>query len=143
MKKVFLDTNIIIDVLEHRDPFFIQSANLLELGYRKKLHLYATSLSFINGIYISRKSLGKENAIEKVKVLRQIIDISPMSAKEFDHALTAPFKDIEDSLQYFSALAAKCSILITRNKKDFPNGESVMVLTPQEFFDCFSDELKW
>ena len=70
MKKVFLDTNIIIDVLEHRDPFFIQSANLLELGYRKKLHLYATSLSFINGIYISRKSLGKENAIEKVKVLR-------------------------------------------------------------------------
>ena len=34
MKKVFLDTNIIIDVLEHRDPFFIQSANLLELGYR-------------------------------------------------------------------------------------------------------------
>ena len=46
-------------------------------------------------------------------------------------------------LAVFSALAAKCSILITRNKKDFPNGESVMVLTPQEFFDCFSDELKW
>lgn len=143
MKRVFLDTNIIIDVLEHRDPFFIQSANLLELGYRKKIHLYATSLSFINGIYISRKSIGKENAIEKVKILRQIIDISPMSAKEFDYALAAPFKDIEDSLQYFSALAAKCDILITRNKKDFPDSESVMVLTPQEFFDCFSDELKW
>ena len=143
MKNVFLDTNIIIDVLEHREPFFIQSANILELGYRKKLHLYATSLSFINGIYVCRKSIGKENAIDKIKVLRQIVDISPMAAKELDQAIASPCKDIEDSLQYFSALSAKCNVIVTRNKKDFPVNENIPVLTPQEFFDFYSDELKW
>lgn len=143
MKKVFLDTNIIIDILEHREPFFIQSANILELGYRKKLNLYATSLSFINGIYVCRKTIGKDEAIDKVKVLRQIIEISPMSAKEFDLALSSPFKDIEDSLQYFSALSARCNVIITRNKNDFPTSKKLVVLTPQEFFDFYSDELKW
>ena len=61
--KVFLDTNIIIDVMERREPFFLQSANILELGYRKEISLYATSLSFINALYISRKNLGKDIAL--------------------------------------------------------------------------------
>lgn len=87
MIKIFLDTNIIIDVMEKREPYFLQSANLLELGYKGYVSLYATSLTFINALYISRKSIGKEAAIEKVKLLRNFIEISPMSAQEFDIAL--------------------------------------------------------
>ena len=73
MIKIFLDTNIIIDVMEKREPYFLQSANLLELGYKGYVSLYATSLTFINALYISRKSIGKEAAIEKVKLLRNFI----------------------------------------------------------------------
>lgn len=112
-------------------------------AWRKKKNclLQSRALSASPSLQVKMKTAMEE--IPEWSFSLKNIDISPMSAKEFDHALAAPFKDIEDSLQYFSALAAKCSILITRNKKDFPNGESVMVLTPQEFFDCFSDELKW
>lgn len=139
---VFLDTNIIIDVMERREPFFLQSANLLELGYKRKIHLYATSLSFINALYISRKSLGKEIAIEKVQILREFVEISPIGAREFDLALSLGSKDIEDNLQYASALSAECDVLVTRNKKDFPTEDNIKILTPQEFFDYYSDILQ-
>lgn len=140
---VFLDTNILIDVLEKRKPFFLQSANILELGYRKRLRLYATSLSFINSLYVSRKSLGREVALEKIKALRDIIEVSPISSTEFDNALSLGIKDIEDALQFCSAKSANCNIIITRNKKDFPSETSMKVLTPQEFFEIYASELKW
>ena len=143
MMKVFLDTNILIDILERREPFFLQSANILELGFRRRLHLYATSLSFINGIYVSRKSIGKETAIEKTKVLRKAIDVSPISSNEFDMALALNIKDVEDALQYCSALSAQCDVIVTRNKKDFPTNEKLPILTHQEFFDTYSNVLKW
>lgn len=142
MIKIFLDTNIIIDVMEKREPYFLQSANLLELGYKGYVSLYATSLTFINALYISRKSIGKEAAIEKVKLLRNFIEISPMSAQEFDIALRMDTKDIEDNLQYSSALSAECNIIVTRNKKDFPANDSVKILTPQEFFDYYAKLLQ-
>ncbi len=142
MIKIFLDTNIIIDVMEKREPYFLQSANLLELGYKGYVSLYATSLTFINALYISRKSIGKEAAIEKVKLLRNFIEISPMSAQEFDIALRMDTKDIEDNLQYSSALSAECNIIVTRNKKDFPANASVKILTPQEFFDYYAKLLQ-
>jgi len=143
MMNVFIDTNIIIDILERREPFFLLSANLLELGYQGKIHLYATSLSFINGIYVSRKSIGKEAALEKVRILRKAIDVSPISSTEFDKALSSGIKDIEDALQYCSAVSANCDIIVTRNKKDFPQTEGISIFTPNEFFDTFAIDLKW
>lgn len=136
--KVFLDTNIIIDVMERREPFFLQSANILELGYRKEISLYATSLSFINALYISRKNLDKDIALGKVKTLRECIYISPISEKEFDLALSLEGKDIEDNLQYSSASSSGCNIIITRNKKDFPIDSDIMIMTPQEFIDYYT-----
>ena len=143
MMNVFLDTNILIDILERREPFFLQSANILELGFRKRLNLYATSLSFINSVYVSRKSIGKETAIEKIKVLRKAIEVSPISSNEFDMALALNINDVEDALQYCSALSARCDVIVTRNKKDFPTDEKLPILTPQEFFDTYSKILKW
>lgn len=139
---VFLDTNIIIDVLERREPFFILSANLLELGHSGKINLFATSLSFINGIYVSRKSIGKEEAIKKIRLLRSFINVSPISSLEFDSALDLGIKDIEDALQYCSAISSKCEVIVTRNKKDFPENNNITVVTPQEFFDLFVQRYK-
>ena len=138
---VFIDTNIIIDVLERREPFFILSANLLELGYSGAVSLFATSLSFINGIYVSRKAIGKEEAIKKVRLLRSFINVSPISSLEFDNALDLGIKDIEDALQYCSAMSSKCEVIVTRNKKDFPDNNNIAIVTPQEFFDTYAKQL--
>lgn len=138
---VFIDTNIIIDVLERREPFFILSANLLELGHSGAVSLFATSLSFINGIYVSRKAIGKEEAIKKVRLLRSFINVSPISSLEFDNALDLGIKDIEDALQYCSAMSSKCEVIVTRNKKDFPDNNNITIVTPQEFFDTYAKQL--
>ena len=113
MMKVFLDTNILIDILERREPFFLQSANILELGFRRRLHLYATSLSFINGIYVSRKSIGKETAIEKTKVLRKAIDVSPISSNEFDMSFIILFKSTLDSFNNLFAYELSLSSIFS------------------------------
>lgn len=61
-----------------------------------------------------------------------------MGDQEFSQSLQMVGKDLEDNLQYCSALAAECEIIVTRNKKDFQDSPKVRVLTPEEFFECFS-----
>lgn len=135
MKKLFLDTNIIIDVLTRREPFFLASANILELGATGRCLLFSTALSFINGLYVSRKSLGTDEAISHIKTLREIIGVAPTGEMEFDKALTMNGKDLEDNLQYQAALTAGCDCIITRNKKDFPQDSILPLYTPSEFFE--------
>lgn len=78
MKKVFLDTNVIIDVLDQREKFFIESSNVLSLGAEGKLELYATSLTFTACVYVLRKSLGYTKIIESIRLLRTFIHISQL-----------------------------------------------------------------
>lgn len=137
MMRVFIDTNILVDVLERRQPFFLASANILELGVIGKVKLFASSLSFINAIYIGRKSLGRENVTDKIKTIYSYVQVSPMGEHEFGQALQMTGKDIEDNLQYSSASAAGCDIILTRNKKDFPTDTDIKVLTPEEFFSSY------
>ena len=135
MKKLFLDTNVIIDVLTRREPFFLASANILELGVTEHYFLFATAISFINGLYVSRKSLGTDKAIQHIKTLRQIVNIASTGERELDLALNMEGKDLEDNLQYQAALAASCDCIITRNKKDFPQDGLLPLFTPSEFFE--------
>lgn len=53
--KLFLDTNILIDILERREPFFLAATNLLELGKQKKVELFVSTLTMVNCVYIVRK----------------------------------------------------------------------------------------
>lgn len=132
--KLFLDTNILIDVLEGREPFLKSSANILELGLKGTVQLYASPLTLINCIYIVRKTAGYKTVTESVRLLRNILRISPMTEKEFDLAMDATAPDAEDMLQYYSALSAGCDCIITRNPKHFPK-DGLPVLTAEEFLD--------
>lgn len=132
--KVFLDTNILIDVLEQRKPYFEAAANILDLGVHRKIKLYASALTFVNCIYIVRKKAGYDKVIESVRLLRNIISISPMNQAEFDRAMAQKTSDMEDALQYQSALSCECDLIITRNKKHFPQ-TNIPVITAEEFFD--------
>lgn len=130
--KLFIDTNILIDVLEGREPFLKSSANILNLGCTGKVQLYASTLTFINCIYIVRKALGYKKVMESVRLMRKLINVSPMTEKEFDQALFKTTPDVEDLLQYYSAESAKCDVIITRNTKHFPK-DGIPVMTAEAF----------
>ena len=68
MKKVFLDTNILLDIIEGREQFVLASSNVFNLGLVGKIQMFATSLSFANCVYTARRNVGYEKAVKGAKV---------------------------------------------------------------------------
>lgn len=132
MKRIFWDTNIIIDFLEQREPFFKAAANVIDLAAKKKIELYTSTISLLNCIYIIRKSVGYAKAVESVKLLMQIIDVSPVTKTEFASAINTESPDVEDLTQYNSAQSVGCGCIITRNAKHFPQN-GIAIISPDDF----------
>ena len=133
MKKVFLDTNVVIDLLDKREPFYREAVSLFTLAYNKKITLYISALTFATASYLLRKH-GKTEMRLLLDNLRKLSKITAIGKKEIDDALASTFDDYEDALKYYSALHKKVEAIITRNKKDF-NSSKIPVLTPTEFLN--------
>ncbi len=133
-KVLFVDSDVILDVLEQRKEFYEYSALILSLGDEKKVKLVTTSLVFANVYYLLRKHLGIEKAKESLRKLRIIIDVISVNSKEVDLALNSELSDFEDALQYFTALDNKIEFIITRNVRDYKNPK-LIVQTPQQYIE--------
>ncbi|HQL04485.1 MAG TPA: PIN domain-containing protein [Treponemataceae bacterium] len=131
-RKVFLDSDVILDVLCKREPFYSFAAELFTLGDLGKVTLVTTSLVFANVFYILRKVLGIEKGKELLRKLRIIVGVISVTEKTVDLALNSNFADFEDGLQYFTARENNIQILITRNVKDY-RGKELLVQTPEEY----------
>ena len=132
MEKVFVDTNIIIDLLAKREPFYKDAQDLFTLSDRKEIYLYISSLSFANAYYSiakHHKEVDAKKYLAKFKVLATVL---PLEDKAIELALASDFNDFEDGLQYFIAMDNDSDIIITRNKKDFKNSK-IPVLTAGEY----------
>jgi len=131
-RTVFLDSDVILDVLCKREPFYSFAAELFTLGDLGKVTLVTTSLVFANVFYILRKVLGIEKGKELLRKLRIIVGVISVIEKTVDLALNSNFADFEDGLQYFTARENNIQILITRNVKDY-RGKELLVQTPEEY----------
>jgi len=131
-RTVFLDSDVIMDVLCKREPFYSFAAELFTLGDLGKVTLVTTSLVFANVFYILRKVLGIEKGKELLRKLRIIVGVISVTEKTVDLALNSNFADFEDGLQYFTARENNIQILITRNVKDY-RGKELLVQTPEEY----------
>jgi predicted nucleic acid-binding protein len=131
-RKVFLDSDVILDVLCKREPFYDFAAEVFTLGDSGKIQLFTTSLAFANVYYILRKILGIEKSKELLRKLRLIIRILPAGEKIVDLALNSQFSDFEDGIQYFTGRENTISILLTRNKKDYKE-KDLRIQSPEEF----------
>ncbi len=119
MRHVFIDTDIILDLLLERRPFFEASAGLFMELQAKRLTGSVSPLIFSNLSYILRKELSKEEALGALRKLRLLVGVLPIDSKVVDRALASSFTDFEDALQYYTASAHEVDAIITRNKKDF------------------------
>lgn len=132
MENVFVDTNIIIDLLAKREPFYKDAQGLFTLSDKKEIQLYISSLSFANAYYSivkHHKDIDAKKYIAKFKVLVKIL---PLEDKAIELALASDFNDFEDGLQYFIAMENESDVIITRNKKDFKNSK-IPVMTAGEY----------
>ena len=132
MNKVFIDTDVILDLLAQRIPHYHFSAVLFTIAEMKKLELYTTPLIFAKTLYILRKQLGNEEAKKALRKLRVLIHIIDSSEAVVDKALNSDFTDFEDAIQYYTSQENGINILLTRNLRDYKNA-SLIVQTPEAF----------
>jgi predicted nucleic acid-binding protein len=132
MTRIFLDTNVILDLLAERKPFYESIAKLATLADQKKLALVTTPLSFTTVENILKRNENAEIVIDKLRKFKIICEVCDVNEEIVEKGLNSNFKDFEDSIQYYSAVEANCSIFITRNGKDFKNS-SLPILTAEEY----------
>jgi len=143
MKKVFLDTNVILDdVLERNGAREVQQLYTRE--DKGQIKLYTSFLSMANVAYILRK-MPKRDLMDLLKEIIYFIEILSMDSQQFIDSLDLEVPDFEDYLQYQCAKAHNCDCIITNNVKHF-NFSEIPVMTPIEFLatleHCDNDEQK-
>ncbi len=131
-QSVFADTDIILDLLARRTPFYHSAAQVFSLAEENELKVYVSALSFANLHYILRKNLPANKTIETLKTLRKLVAVLPIDDGIIDMVLDSGLRDFEDAIQYSTALAKRLDCLITRNVRDYPKS-SVAVCTAEEF----------
>jgi predicted nucleic acid-binding protein len=135
MKKIFVDTNIVIDLLSRREPFFEEAASLFSLADKKQIELTVSSLTIANVSYALLRQMDSNNAKSILRKLRLIVNILSLDDKIIGLALNDnTFSDFEDGLQYFTAIENEQELIITRNLKDFKNSK-LPVMTARQFIE--------
>ena len=135
MKKLFIDTNIVIDLLSRREPFFDESAKLFSLADKKIIELNISSLTVANTSYTLLRKTDTKKAKEILRKLRLIVNILPLDDKIIGLALNDDsFSDFEDGLQYFTAIENNQDFIITKNLKDF-KASKLPVMTARQFVE--------
>ena len=130
--KVFVDTDIILDLLARRSPHYTYAATLFSAAERGNLIIYASSLSIANLYYMLRKLKSREYALRHLRKLRLLARIVSVDEKTIDLALASDFNDLEDAVQNYAASENGIKVIITRNKKDFKKSRLV-VCTAEEY----------
>lgn len=132
--KLFLDTNILIDVIANRKPWVDEALVLLELAKQKKLTLIVADFSFINLAYITRKLFTQEELYALFSDLCLYVKVVEVGGMIIKKSFQKRWKDMEDCVQYLVAKREEADYLITRNEKDFSDSD-IPVLNPSEFLD--------
>lgn len=131
-KRLFIDTNIILDFLGERKPFYEPIAKIATLAEKQKLTMVVSPISFATVNYFLTKFENPKIAREKLRKFKIISEICSIDVHTVEKALNSSIKDFEDALQYFSATESDCKIIITRNGKDFKKS-LIPVMTADEF----------
>lgn len=133
MKRLLIDTNIILDLLAKRKDYYQESKRIFALSDNNKIELVISTLSIANAHYILSEILKTKRAKEILGKFKVLVISASLSDKIIELALNdSKFKDFEDGIQYYTALENKCDFIITRNIRDFKYS-TIPVMRPKEY----------
>ena len=137
--KLFLDTNVVIDLLGERELFYSSAAKIATLADKGKIHLIISALTYSTVFYILSRFEDKEVVKEKIRKFKVIAETADLTDRIIDKGLSSKFTDFEDSIQYYCATNMDCNILITRYGKDFKESD-IPVLSPDEYLNSLKSK---
>ena len=132
MDKIFVDSDIILDLLSARQPHYYAAAELFSLADEGSIKIFVSSLSFSNVNYILSRQYNGDQARKKLLKFKTLVSILSVNEKTIELALASEFKDFEDAIQYYTAIENDIITLLTRNLKDFRKSE-ISVLTAEQY----------
>jgi len=132
MDKVFVDTDVCIDLLSGRKPFNAPAESLFSLADTGKVLLCVSALSFANIDYVLLSQYSAVHSRQIITRFKTLVQVLSVDNKTIDLAIASAFKDFEDAIQYACALEHNVSTIITRNVKDYKNA-TIPVMTPEMF----------
>ena len=132
MTKVFVDTDVCLDLLSGRKPFNKTAEILFSLADNRKVKIYVSSLSFSNINYVLRSQYSSTHSRQLIGKFKTLVHVLPVDSKTIDLAIASDFNDFEDAIQYSCALENNLTTIITRNVKDYKKA-TIAILTPEAF----------
>ncbi|HVT61744.1 MAG TPA: PIN domain-containing protein [Thermoanaerobaculia bacterium] len=130
--RLMLDLNVVLDVVQRREPFYLASAAVLSRALQKPDVVCLPSHALTTLHYIVAKYAGAEHAGALVDWVLAHLEIVPQDRDQFMRARSLRFDDFEDAALSSAAEAAGCELIITRNVADFASSP-VRAVTPEEF----------
>jgi predicted nucleic acid-binding protein len=132
--KLLIDSNILLDILQEREPFIVDSYQIWTLCEKKKVDGFISNLTFANIVYIMRKQIQSNNVDHILNYMSRIFNFEDLQFADLQNAASLKWKDFEDAIQYVTAERIHADYIITRNTKDFQNAK-ITALTPNEFLE--------
>ncbi|MCP4314020.1 MAG: PIN domain-containing protein [Bacteroidetes bacterium] len=133
MSKLLIDTNIALDLLAKREPFYKSAAQVFSLADKHKIKLTVSSLTFANTNYILTRLKSAKEAREILRKFKILVKILSLNEKIVDLALNdEDFEDFEDGLQYYTAVENNQDIIITRDLRGFKQAK-IPIMTAEEY----------
>lgn len=136
MNKVFIDADIILDLLLDREPYSLSSSKLFTAIEEREVIAFTTPVILANIYYISSRIINQKSALESIRKLLTLLRVTAVDEKIMLLAANSDFKDFEDSIQYYAAKNEAVDFLITRNKIDYKITD-LTVCTPDEYLSVY------
>ena len=133
-EKLFIDTDIILDLAFKREPYFPYSQKIISLIENNYFDGYTSALVIANCYYIISNNADKKTAIKTISKLRSILSVLPFTDKEIGQSINSDVKDFEDGVQYFISINNNIKNFITRNISDY-KALDINAITPIDFLN--------
>lgn len=132
--RVLLDTDVILDFLLERNPFFEAASEVMELSANDLFEPYISAITPVNVFYIGRKIVGAAKIRQGITDLLKLVRVSSVTRGSLEAALGLPFADYEDAVQHAVATSNGLEAIITRDLSDYKNA-TLQVFSPSAYVD--------
>ena len=136
MAKIFVDTDICLDLLSGRKPFNAIAQKLFTLADLGKIKICVSSLSFSNMDYILKSQYKQKDTRKILARFKTLVTVLPVDDKIIELSISSDFQDFEDAIQYHTAIENNLKVLLTRNLKDYKKA-IIQVMNPETFLSGF------
>lgn len=137
--KLLIDTNVVLDVLLRREPFFRTAAEVLNLTQRDDVREYVSASAITDIYYIANKQMKDRDTVrDLLKRLLMVVSVAAVSEREIQNALDLAWGDFEDSVQYSVALLNEMDGIVTRNPGDYQEA-NMRIWLPEQALELFAN----